>query len=533
LLKIFKLNLNQYKKTSMIFQKKLIGLLAVAASLGFIGCGNSSSSVTNDLKLAVANDSIPANAIKDALPYTLEFVEKTYPGKKPLPCLQSYLSAVASDGSWLVMAGRRQGLHTFKSAPAKNFVPDSSNNYMFVINPQTGDLVSFDVNTLSPALSAPLQATNLQSYFDEATGKLYIVGGYGWKADKSDMVTFNTIMGFKVDDMVAAIKSGASVSQITALFEISQDDRFAVTGGELFKMGGNFYLVFGQRFDGQYRAFGGSDFTQKYTEEVRVFNLVPNSLKINSYGATTNTESDHPFHRRDGNTIEDIDPVTGKPRITAFGGVFQPGVIGAYTYPIYINSPSAPILDRKANQKFSQYECPVISVYDSANTHSVYRTFFGGIGHYYYYQTPAHKAAYDTVTKEGRNDGFPFVEDISTFLESADGTYKEFIHIDPLPGNRLIGAATSFILNPLLAKQGMVYSNGVIKLAAIPAKTRLLIGYIYGGIEAQNPLPLEPNTGTFVSNSVFEVYLNYVPSAAIPASEGHESTKSEANINRK
>ncbi len=519
----------------MKFQKKLIGLLAsaVLSALCFIGCGDSANSVSNEAESAENLDSLPPDAIRNALPYTLEFVEKTYSGKKPLPCLQSYVSAVASDGSWLVIAGRKQGLHTFKGAPAKNFLPDSSNHYMFVINPQTGDFVSFDVNTLNATLSAPLQATNLQSYFDESTGQLYIVGGYGWKADKSNMMTFTTIMRFKVDDMVAAIKSGAPASQITALIEVSQDDRFAVTGGELFKMGGNFYLVFGQRFDGQYRAFGGSDFSQKYTEEVRVFNLVPNSLKISSYGATTNTEADRPFHRRDGNTIDDIDPVTGQLRITALGGVFQPGIIGAYTYPIYINSPSAPTLDRNANQKFSQYECPVISVYDSVQTHSIYHTFFGGIGHYYYYQTPSQKAAYDTVTKQGRNDGFPFVEDISTFLESADGTYKEFIHINPVPGNRLLGAATSFILNPLLAKQGMVYSNGVIKLGTIPKKKRLLIGYIYGGMEAQNPLPLAPNTGTFVSNSVFEVYLNYVSSPAIPASKGHESTTSDANIGRK
>jgi hypothetical protein len=483
--------------------------------------------------VATPTRTLPANAVDSVLPYTLEFRAKNYAGKPQLPKLQSYVIATSSTGLWLVTGGRRQGLHTFMPAPVTNFVKDSANNYMFVIDPVSGDYWSFNVNQLKPELSAPLQSTNQQSYFDASTGQLYIVGGYGWKADGSNMITFGTIMRLKVDDMVNAIKSGATPAQITNLFEVDQDDRFAVTGGELFNMNGNFYLVFGQKFTGQYRAFGGSDFQQHYTEEVRVFNLVPNTLKINSYGATTNTESDHPFHRRDGNTIDDIDPVSGQQRITGLGGVFQPGIIGAYTYPVYISSPAAPVLQRNANQKFSQYECPVISVYDSAVTKSVYHTFFGGIGHWYYCQTDTQKSVYDLATAQGRNDGFPFVEDVSTFLQSADGSYKEFIHINPIPGNRLLGASIPFILSPAMIQQGLVYGNGVIKLGKIQQGARLLIGYIYGGIEAQNPLPLQPNTGTFVSNTVFEVYLTYSPSAAIPADRGHESTKNDVNLHRK
>jgi hypothetical protein len=297
-------------------------------------------------------------------------------------------------------------------------------------------------------------------------------------------------------------------------------------------MNSNFYLVFGQNFVGQYRAFGGSDFQQTYTEEVRIFTLVPNTLKINSYGATTTTNSDHPFHRRDGNTIADIDPATGKPRIAAFGGVFRPGIIGAYTYPVYINGPGNPVIVPTANQKFSQYNCPVISVYDSGPTKSVYHTFFGGIGHYYYSQTASQKMVYDSATMQHRNDGFPFVADITTFLQSAGGTYKEFILPSPTPGNRLIGSSVPFLLSQAMIAKGYVFDNDVINLAKISPNTRLLVGYIYGGVEAKNPLPSVPNTGTFVSNSVFEVYLTYNPSAAIPASQGHESTKDDGRLNR-
>lgn len=474
----------------------------------------------------------PVNAVANALPFTLEFVEKKYGSTRPLPGLQSYVAAPSKGGDWLFVGGRRQGLHTFEPAPVKNFIPDSANNLLLVINPTNGQQWSFDVNKLPPALSAPLQAANQQSWYDRATRQLYIVGGYGWKADKTDMITFNTILRFKVDDLVAAIKTAQPPTRIATLIEVATDDRLAVTGGELFQMNSTFYLVFGQKFTGQYRAFGGSDFEQTYTEEVRNFRLMPNQLKILSYGATTNTEPDRPFHRRDGNIIHDINPTTGKPRIAAFGGVFKPGIIGAYTYPIYIDGPGTPTVDRTGNQKFSQYGCPVISVYDGGATRSVYHTFFGGIGHYYYAQTPTQKAVYDSATQQGRNDGMPFVADVTTFLQSANGTYKEFIHPNPIPGNRLAGSSVPFLLNQAMVAKGYTYENGVINLARIPKQVRLLIGYIYGGVEARNPLPSRPNSGTSGSSSVFGVYLTYKPSAAIPANQGHQSVTNAAHLSR-
>ncbi len=486
---------------------------------------------TNIKSLTIAD----TNAVNGVMPYTILFFEQTYSKSiPPLPALQAYVAATSKQGQILIIGGRSQGLHTFNAAPDTNFLPKKANNFLVLIDPVSGKHLLFDVNKLSPALSAPLQATNQQLYHDLETDLVYIVGGYGWKSDGSNMVTFNTIITFKMEAMVAAIQGNASPQTIEALCQVAHDDRFAVTGGEFFKLNGQFYLVFGQTFMGQYRAFGGTDFSQTYTEQVRIFTFVPGTLKILSYGATNNSNPDHPFHRRDGNIIPDIDPATGNQRITSFGGVFRPGIIGAYTYPVFINGPSTPIVDNTGNQKFSQYECPVITIYDSsASNPTVYHTFFGGIGHYYYWQTERQHAAFDTVTAQHRNDGFPFVADISHFQQSADGTYKEFIYPSPIPGNRLLGTSVKFLESRNLVSGGMAYPNGVIKLPKISSTSKQLIGYIYGGIEAVNPLPLKPNTGTFVSNSVFAVFLIRTPAAAIPASFAHESTKDTANINRR
>lgn len=484
-----------------------------------IACNSNRSGDDVEEKITVTPDAT------DSMPFKLVFTEKKWNAGVNLPRVQSYSFALpGDDGLLLIMGGRRQGLHTFKSE-GENFVRDSSNNFIYVLDINSGDIWNFDVNELNDELSAPLQATNQQFYLDRESGNFYIVGGYGWKADGSDMKTFSTMIRVNAVDLIDAVKSNSAAGQIQEIFDWFDDERLAVTGGELLKKDNAFYLIMGQLFNGQYRAFGGANFVQKYTEEIKVFTLNPNDFGILSYGATTSTEQDHPFHRRDLNIIEDIDPATGQERITVLGGVFPPGIIGAYTYPIYIQGPQDYEIDRSIEQKFSQYECPVISVYDDEGEEAtVYHTFFGGISHYYYFQTDSQKAIYNLATEQGRNDGLPFIGDITTLQLNADGSSAQYIFPEPIPGNRLLGTSTHFIPNPDIFKKGISFDNGVIKLSEI-SKEKVLIGYIYGGIEAEAPLPKVPNTGTFVSNSFFEVYISNENFNVIPASKAKESTK--------
>lgn len=479
----------------------------------------------------VAATADPA-VVPEALPFTLEFLPKTF--SAAMPTLQSYTIATTKQNLWLLVGGRTQGLHTFQET-ADNFPPMSANSNMWVIDPSDGQLWQFDVNKLPPEKAAPLQATNQQSYHDLATDQLYIIGGYGWKADQSDMITFNTIMRFPVAEMVAALQADPQdVERINALIEIASDDRFAVTGGELAKLGDQFYLTYGQKFMGQYRAFSGggaAPFTQEYTQEIRAFTLLPGTLEINAYGPLTNGDPDQPFHRRDGNVVEDIDPNLQEPRLSAYGGVFKPGQIAAYTEPIYLTADGIALVDRSVQQLFSQYECPVIPIFDDASQ-VIYNTFFGGISGTYYFQTPAQQQAYEQVTQQGRNDGFPFIADITVLAQDSDGQYTQYILPQPIPGNQLLGTSVPFILNPALEGTNTVYENGTIRLSSLQPGQRILIGYIYGGILAQNPLPLQPNSGTSASNSMFEVYLTSAPSGAIPGSQGKPAVASDANLQR-
>lgn len=108
---------------------------------------------------------------------------------------------------------------------------------------------------------------------------------------------------------------------------------------------------------------------------------------------------------------------------------------------------------------------------------------------------------------------------------SANGTSKESFFPKSITKNRLLGASTRFILHPDLIKNKQAFENGVIMLDKMPQDQKVLVGFIYGGIEAQNPLPLIPNTGTFVSNSLFKVFLSRKPYGVIPASKAKESAQ--------
>jgi hypothetical protein len=462
----------------------------------------------------------------NAVPFTLDFVEQPFSGTDGgagLPPLQAFSLGRTKDGRFLVVGGRvTLGLHMFTSNE-DNFPQLSSNKWLWVIDPKTGAHWSFDTTALGADLSGPLSATNAQAFQDPSSDQMLVVGGYGWAG--GNMITYNTILSFPVSELAAQVASARpDAAKIKALIQHAADNRFAVTGGALKKLGNVFYLLFGQKFNGQYRAFGGSDFTQAYTEQIAQFTLKPNTLKILSWGVLTSSDADHPYHRRDGNVVDNVDPTSGAERITAFGGVFMPGKIAAYTNPIYID-PSGPTIDRKNNQRFSQYQCPVIVAYDS-KAKVLYHTFFGGIGATWFSQTPSQHQAYETVAGQGRNDGFPFVADVTTYVEKSDGTFTEWILPKPTPQNQLLGASVDFIIDNDLVASGAATAKGVLHLDKWKTGEKKLIGYVFGGIQAQNPLPLVPNSGTQASNALLQAYLTLTPEAAYPASDGHAAVQS-------
>jgi len=454
--------------------------------------------------------------LPQALPYGLTFQEVKYPSSQAaLPALQSYAYgfAGANGGSskWLLVGGRTQGEHAFLSPPQDSFPFASFNQQMFVIDPENGQTWAFDLSRLPDHIRDPLQSTNQESYYDPASDRLYIIGGFGWGTRTSQMFTFPTITSFKVGEMIKAITASLEdPDKIGSLIRQSTDPNFAVTGGGLRMLDNRLFQVFGQFFSGFYEGFGGGGdvpYTQEYTEELRVWKMDPSTLAPLIYGAIGTQDLSHPFHRRDLNAQPAIDPVSGKERIAVFGGVFVPGANLPFGNPIYIDATQTAFVDRSFSQKANLYECPVVPVYDE-DAGAIYYTFFGGITH--------HFAKGEALLQD---DGLPFSNEVCTvsYTPARSPAYAEYLLPGGTPDKRFIGASGRFILNPLLYGNQQLTPNGVIKLNALEPGSSTLVGYIYGGIES--PAAQPEGAPTFSTNSVFRVYLNYVPSPGIPIHE--------------
>jgi hypothetical protein len=517
------------------------------------------------LFLAALATACGQSVTKGAIPYKLDFVQvygdtsptpqpvfpppppQPPPQPNPPPALQpmhAYCAAPDPSGGWYIVSGRWwQGLHQFNSNQgAQNFWAQAANSYLWFIDPVSKTATQLlDLRTLPPKLGAPLMATNVQCDYNPSTDTWLLAGGYGIDPSSATggMTPFDQLMLLQ-PKKIAGIMRNQSLSAQQKLAAVAAGIQvatgapagfFQTSGGALRKFSTptstTYLLFFGQNFQGNYNPFNQVG-QQTYVEEIREFRISTNPLRVVSTGKLTppagGANDDHPFHRRDLPVVDSIDPATAKPRLTAFGGVFPPGLIAGYMYPVHVVMPNTMlqfVVDRKAIKKFSQYQCPTVVVWDSSGK-TVYHTFFGGIGHYYYSYDAYQMQVYNYVTKVGRNDGLPFTEDITTFLQNADGSTAEYIAPDPIANHKLRGASVDFI--PAPGASHYVLSNGVFNLQAFQANSRVLIGYIYGGVEAVYPLPVIPSYGTAATNALYEVYLTRAPWDGIPASQGHEAT---------
>lgn len=456
------------------------------------------------------------------LPYTLTFTP--VPGTD-LPGMHSYAWLVAPDRTWWVLGGRLNGLHKF-GPPPSNF--DGPNTKVWQIDPSAGTATErLDLTTLPPEIGDPLMSANQPAYYDRSTGEWLIVGGYGTDSATGQDRTFDTLIRIPVADFTTVLQSSSSPAQkataVAAMAVVEHDPFFQVAGAGLRRIGDRYAIMFGQGFNGDYAPFSGSA-DQHYTEAVRVFRLRPGGRGSFAKGELRTAEADQPFHRRDGVVVDTVDPRTGLPRLAAFGGVFPPGKLDGYLNPVYLDERNGQLItktDRSVKQLFNQYQCPTIAIWNPTES-SIYHTFYGGISRYWYHQTSAQAQVYEEVTANGRNDGLPFVSDITTLITTPTGS-SQWIAPTPVPGGVLTGTAVDFIPDTS-DRSGATADTGVVDLSKVPSGATIRIGHLYGGILAQFPLPLQPSHGTVADTSLIAVNLTRTASpAGLPASAGNRA----------
>jgi len=440
----------------------------------------------------------PIPATTSNLPYTLEIQQVS----SNLPDLQSEVVAednVAGspyDGYWLLFGGRNNGLHNFN--PSNDFPPQDQNENIYAYNPTTGQLftVAWSATDVSSGFLPSLYSGDQESYQQGNT--LYTVGGYGAPdlggGNFGNYTTYPTLTALNVDGLINAVVTSGDVAVLSQIQQI-QGSAFQVTGGEMQMIGNQAFLVLGQNFQGNYFS---ATATQTYIDEIQSFQIgyngaVPGSLAISNYQAQNDQVN---FRRRDYNLGNIIEPSL-QPALEVYGGVFTPGPTGGggYRTPIVVNGIGNTQVGQY-QQFFSQYSSPNLGLYDPT-TQSMYTIFLGGIS-LYDYNFSTGQLTQDT--------NLPFVDDVTTMVQNANGTTQEYAMPSQLPG--LYGAEARFFATAGLPQ----YSNGVIQLDQVTQPTTL--GYMFGGILSTVGDTTNPATQTSATNALFQVVL--VPNQSPP-----------------
>jgi len=384
------------------------------------------------------------------------------------------------NGKWLIVGGRLDGLH--RRQPFAAFDIIGNNNQIIVIDPVSQQKWTAPITSLSVGLQEQLSSTNME--FHQEGNYLYIIGGYGYNTASAARKTFDNLTAIDVPSVISAIISGTS---ITSYFRQISDAQFAVTGGHLKKINNTFYLIGGNKFDGNYNPMGNPTYTQVYTDAIRKFNVSDNGSTITITHLPTITDAAN-LHRRDYNAVPQILP-NGAEGITAFSGVFQPTVDLPFLNCVNIDSTTY-IVNNTFQQFYNHYHCAVLPLY-SATNNEMHNVFFGGIAQYY-----------DSLGLLVQDNNVPFVKTIARVTRNASGTMAEYKLPVEMPS--LLGAGAEFI--PIQSVPQ--FSNEVFKLDNFTGDSTL-VGYIYGGISSTAANIFFTNTGTqsSASSQIFKVYV--------------------------
>jgi hypothetical protein len=413
-------------------------------------------------------------SLSQSLPFQVAIEPLTIPN---VGGLQSFAFG-QHDGKWLIVGGRLDGLH--RRQPFASFDIAGNNNQLIVIDPLSQIKWSALIDTLPTAIKEQLSSTNME--FHQDGDFLYLVGGYGYNYATASRKTFNQFTAIDVPQIIDAVINNAALSPF--IRQVS-DAKFAVTGGHLKKINQSYYLIGGNKFDGDYNPMGHATYTQQYTNAIRKFDLYDdgNNLIITHYPEVIDSVN---LHRRDYNAVQQILP-TGEEAISVFSGVFQPNIDLPYLNTVLIDS-SSYFVNNNFQQHYNHYHCATLPVYSEVSK-QMHTVFFGGIAQFY-----------DSLGIMVQDNNVPFVKTVAMVSRDSLGSMAEYKMPIEMPG--YFGASSEFI--PVLSNAH--FNNEVLKLDDLVFDTTL-VGYIYGGINSSAANIFFTNNGTqsTASSQIYKV----------------------------
>jgi hypothetical protein len=392
------------------------------------------------------------------------------------------------NGKVLLVGGRQDGIHARQ--PFNAFPASQNNQQLQVLDLASKQSWSRSLAELSVPLQEQLQSTNMNFYQDGNT--LILTGGYAYSNTANDHITFPYLTTIELDGLIQAIIDNQALAPF---FKQIQDERFAVTGGNLGKMGTQYYLVGGHRFDGRYNPMNNPTFVQTYVDGLKKFELTPTGqpLAVLNYQMITDQVN---LHRRDYNLLPHIYP-DGSLGYLLSSGVFQINADLPFLYPVEIKT-SGHTAVNGFSQYLSNYHSSKFSAYDSSSG-TMHHIFLGGLSQYYYQNGSL-----------VNDPNVPFVKTVSRLTQGPDGVYHEYVLSNEMPA--LLGASAEFIAQENLS----FYSGEILDLAAL-TQDSIRVGHIVGGIKSTqlNPFTVNNTSSTSSNAVVYEVWLKRTGTSAI------------------
>ena len=395
-----------------------------------------------------------------------------------LPALREPIVATNGD-NWLIVSGSTGNFHDFNN----NF-----NTSLYVYNPKTAQINSVLISSTDLTSTVINQLATTAPEFLQDGDTLYIIGGYfNDPITPTIYTTLNTITAIDVPGMTNAIIIGQTA--LAQYVSTNTNADFKVTGGQLGKIGSNFYLAFGQACEGDYCAI-----SQVYTNSVYEFSTDPLLTNITILNTVTHNDLDNSgWRRRDYSLAPFI--LNGVETLFAMGGPFtqSPSNAVVWTNGITFNA-NIQSNDNFINQQANQYLAPRVSMY-SANSGTSYVATFSGLSNLYW-----------TTSGLVQNGGTPYGNILDLISADASGNVQEYANIQPLCSGQPLANCLYMGLGAEFVPVDDYYDGRkILQLDQLSRNTPTLVGYIYAGLLSLNQDIFGTNA-SYPTNQVYAVY---------------------------
>ena len=455
------------------------------------------------------------------LPYSVELQQWDAAHTFTRPSLHSFVAG-EHQGQWVLIGGMTNGLHGF-DIDRPSIAERYHNADVWVIDPATKtswsrSLIPGEANS-GFTNEQLLSMTTANAQFQQQGDRLYVTGGFGDNdvIDPTSRDTFDTLTAFDLPGLVDWAKGGAG----TAISHIRQinDPLFKVTGGDMYEMGDQMHLVFGQDFNQEYQ---GGAFNGDYTRQVRTFTIQDDGTNLGFTEIQSSQPAQH-FRRRDLNVFPTLQKeMDGSltEGLTVLSGVFTPSR-GIWTVPVEIDAQGTPDQVDHGNhpmngngeldndptvfkQGMNNYHSGKLGMF-SASSGDMHELLFGGITRQEYDPLHPNADANGFVT----DDALPNTSQMSAVVRGMDGAYEqhylgafpELYTDEPVPQLMRFGSNAEFFIEDGIP----TFDNGVIDFDALPYG-ETTVGYVYGGIITNAPHVFgNPTALSSASGEIFAV----------------------------